>query len=148
MTGIEFIVSGGRTFSKHVDGKPIEQTIREQQTIISVIRPIFQIEGIRPFLIHGGAEGTDMTAGSVSLSHGMEPRVFHARWDMYGKRAGTLRNETMLEETNPIFLIAFPGGRGTSHMVRIARKSGLKVFEKDVDNNDPGDILEYIKSKI
>jgi hypothetical protein len=35
----------------------------------------------------------------------------------------------MLREGKPDLVIAFPGGRGTAHMTRIALEAGLKVIE-------------------
>jgi hypothetical protein len=35
----------------------------------------------------------------------------------------------MLAEFQPTLVIAFPGGRGTAHMVRIAKDAGVQVME-------------------
>jgi len=52
-----------------------------------------------------------------------------AEWDKFGRRAGPLRNEQMLREGKPDVVVAFPGGRGTAHMVRIAKEAGIDVLE-------------------
>ena len=40
-----------------------------------------------------------------------------------------IRNRRMLEEGRPDLVIAFPGGKGTANMVRIALQAGIQVRE-------------------
>lgn len=84
-------------------------------------RPITQ-------LIHGAARGADSLAGEWCLFRGIPEIAVPAEWDKYGKRAGSIRNEVMLA-MNPDGVIAFPGGSGTAHMVRIAKAAGVTVWE-------------------
>lgn len=58
---------------------------------------------------------------------------FPAKWKMYGRSAGAIRNAVMLSEFQPDIVVAFPGGRGTAHMVRIARAAGIDVIEISSD---------------
>ena len=53
---------------------------------------------------------------------------FRARWTDYGKRAGPIRNQLMLNQ-KPNAVIAFPGNTGTANMTSIARKAGIKVYD-------------------
>jgi hypothetical protein len=52
-----------------------------------------------------------------------------ADWAGLGRKAGPIRNEQMLSEGQPHLVVAFPGGRGTAHMVGIARAAGVEVIE-------------------
>jgi hypothetical protein len=79
-------------------------------------------------LIEGGARGADELAGRWAIDHGIKHTRVLAEWGKYGKRAGVLRNQQMLD-MNPDLVIAFPGGRGTAHMVSIAKAKGTKVIE-------------------
>jgi excisionase family DNA binding protein len=54
---------------------------------------------------------------------------YPAQWEVYGKSAGPRRNEHMLREGKPDGFVAFPGGVGTAHLVRIAKAAGVKVWE-------------------
>ena len=47
-------------------------------------------------------------------------------WKKYGKKAGPLRNQQMLEEGKPDLVVAFPGGNGTADMVRRAKKANIE----------------------
>lgn len=81
-------------------------------------------------IIHGAAKGADSFAGHWARVFGIKETAVPADWDKHGKRAGPLRNEEMLK-LKPDGVVAFPGGRGTDHMVRIAKEAGIKVMRVD-----------------
>jgi len=81
-------------------------------------------------VIHGGARGADTLAGEWAMKRQRVPViVYHADWNAHGRSAGPIRNAKMLAEGKPDLVIAFPGGKGTAHMVSIARKAGVPVIE-------------------
>lgn len=55
--------------------------------------------------------------------------AFPADWNRYGKAAGPIRNQQMLDVGKPDMVLAFPGGRGTADMVRRAKDAGIRVVE-------------------
>lgn len=79
-------------------------------------------------VIHGAARGADELAGRWAASNGIACDAYLADWDRHGKSAGMIRNTTMLREGKPDCVVAFPGGAGTAHMVRISRAAGLSVW--------------------
>lgn len=80
-------------------------------------------------LIEGAARGADTLAGDWADSRGIERLTFVAEWERLGRSAGPIRNERMLKEGRPDLVVAFPGGRGTAHMTRVARTAGVRVLE-------------------
>ena len=80
-------------------------------------------------IIHGGANGADTMAGCWAEKYNIPVTVYNADWGRYGRAAGPKRNEKMLYEGKPEYVVAFPGGRGTAHMVRIAKSAGVVVIE-------------------
>jgi hypothetical protein len=78
-------------------------------------------------VIEGGARGADAIARYWADENGVAYLTFPADWDAHGPSAGPLRNIRMLQEGRPDLVAAFPGGRGTAHMVRIAREAGVHV---------------------
>jgi predicted Rossmann-fold nucleotide-binding protein len=80
-------------------------------------------------IIQGGADGADRLAAEWAWDQGFRVGTFNADWKAHGKAAGAIRNVLMLTEGKPDFVIAFPGGRGTAHMVQIAKSAGVKVYE-------------------
>jgi SLOG family YspA-like protein len=80
-------------------------------------------------VIHGGAKGADSLADQWAVLNYLPFYEFKADWDKYGKAAGLIRNQQILDEGKPDVVVAFKGGRGTAHMKRIARAAGVEVIE-------------------
>lgn len=79
-------------------------------------------------LIHGGALGADTLAGQWAQTRGVQEVKCAANWTKHGKGAGPIRNRRMLE-LKPDIVIAFPGGRGTADMVKVAKEASIMVVE-------------------
>lgn len=86
----------------------------------------------RNTLICGMAKGADSLAWRWFDAWGYDIEEYPADWDKYGKRAGYIRNQQMLDEGKPDQVIAFPGGKGTKMMIDLARKANVKVLVIDV----------------
>jgi len=83
-------------------------------------------------IIHGGARGADSLAGSWAVKESIETEVYiiaNHDWAEHGKKAGILRNQKMLDASQPDIVIAFPGKSGTAHMVKISKEAGYKVYK-------------------
>lgn len=88
------------------------------------------LDGINPTsVIHGGAKGADTMASLWARERGVPQKEYIADWKAHGRKAGPLRNERMLREGMPDVIVAFPGGRGTAHMVRISTEAGVPVID-------------------
>jgi hypothetical protein len=59
----------------------------------------------------------------------VEERVTDEEWKKFGPAAGPMRNRRMLVRHKPEYVIALPGGRGTSDMLAQARAAGVKCIE-------------------
>jgi len=80
-------------------------------------------------LIHGAAKGADSAAGRWANLSSIKEISFPANWKKFGKSAGPIRNQRMIDEGKPDLVIAFAGGRGTANMVNAARQAGIEVVE-------------------
>jgi len=118
------LVCGGRDY----DDEPVFDRIMD--SFLSVFRD--EHPHTRLVIVHGGARGADRLAGMWAKSRGVPVVVCPADWDAHGKSAGIIRNVEMLKKWIPAVVIAFPGGRGTAHMMMIARKAGVYVHEVKV----------------
>jgi len=80
-------------------------------------------------LIHGGCRGADRLAGHIGLGMGFKIRKYPAQWNRYGKAAGVIRNQQMLDEGRPDIVIGFHDNieqsRGTKDMLNRAKKAGI-----------------------
>lgn len=81
-------------------------------------------------IIEGTCRGADRIAGEWAGEKGIDCLEFPAQWDKYGRRAGYLRNQQMLDEGHPDLVVAFqlPGSRGTAMMVDLALKAGVETI--------------------
>lgn len=118
------IVCGGRTFD---DQRWVERALDELVAEIGSF-----------VLVCGGQKkwdrnldrwiGADYQAATWALRRGHEYMVVKAQWDRFGRRAGMLRNQQMIDEHGPSIVVAFPGGRGTANMAHRGRQAGLIVI--------------------
>ena len=79
-------------------------------------------------IVHGAARGVDATAHQWANAHAIKVTPVPAKWDLYKKSAGYRRNHEILNAHRPDILIAFPGGRGTMHMVKHAIKAFIPLI--------------------
>lgn len=85
----------------------------------------------RDELAHGACSGADSIAAEYARRRGWKVTEFRANWRPNGsldRSAGPRRNRRLLDEFKPELLIAFPGGRGTTNMIKLAKKAGIPVF--------------------
>lgn len=80
-------------------------------------------------IISGKAKGADTVAIEWAVVNWCSWEEYPADWEQYGKAAGPIRNQRMLDEGKPDLVIAFPGGTGTADMVRRAKAAGIEVRE-------------------
>ncbi len=121
---MKLLVCGGRTFGVQqlaLFNVPGDIDRAEMQRWIEH-RVLDATHASRPVtcLVHGGAHGADMVAGAWARLNNIEQRVYKPDWKTHGKAAGIMRNDEMLNIEKPDMVLAFPGGRGTEHMVSIA----------------------------
>ena len=84
-------------------------------------------------VIHGAARGADTLASrwvrEMNSMRNHDPIITEieepAKWKLHGKAAGPIRNQLMLVEHKPDMVLAFPGGKGTANMIKIARWNGV-----------------------
>lgn len=105
------------------------------------------LEGPKPRLVHGGAQGADKLAGWWARAHGVRCEVHPAQWDApctpqcppdhrkerwtsgtYCPLAGHRRNQLMVD-LKPLLVLAFQvdGSTGTKDCVDRAKAAGIPV---------------------
>lgn len=108
------IIAGSRSFSSY---SFLEKSCLE---IFNSLRGF-------PLVISGDAAGADQLGVKFATEHGIPVLHMPAKWSLYGKRAGMIRNRKMLEQADR--LIAFWDGQssGTVNMIQIAKEKGIPV---------------------
>jgi hypothetical protein len=113
---MKVLVCGGRDYDDDVKVFETLDRVNVEKDIIDVI-------------ISGQARGADTIGEWYAKDRGLEIDKYPAQWNKYGKSAGYKRNTQMLVEGKPDLVVAFPGGRGTAMMVKIAKDAGVEVME-------------------
>lgn len=78
-------------------------------------------------IIQGGAQGADAIALRWAVNAEVPVVTHYANWRKFNKAAGPFRNQAMLTEWGPHLVIAFPGGPGTLHMMKLANRKGIPL---------------------
>lgn len=92
-------------------------------------------------VLHGDARGADHLAGRWAGDRGIAQVIFPANWKGEGYAAGPRRNLRMLEIGRPDVVVAFPGGKGTAHMIQAAEDAGVPVRRVGILVPDDSDRL-------
>jgi len=78
-------------------------------------------------VVQGGARGADSLARRWAIENKIPFEQYDADWKQYGKAAGPIRNQEMLDESGATMVIAFPGGNGTYDMIKRAKKAQVEL---------------------
>ena len=83
-------------------------------------------------ILSGGASGADLMGEQYAADRGYTVQRYPAQWNIFGKRAGLIRNRLMAENADA--LIAFWDGRskGTQNMIYEAMRAGLQIAVKQI----------------
>jgi hypothetical protein len=110
------IIAGSRTIGNY---RLVEDAVKECGW------PITEV-------VCGKAKGVDTLGESWGFNHQVNIRYFPADWNKFGRKAGFLRNMEMAEYGEALILIWDGESKGSKMMLDIARKKGLKIYEKVV----------------
>lgn len=138
------LVCGGRNFCSLV-GKPSQEWRDKYERDWLVLNTVMDkfcrehdllyhdeyqmVDSSKLHIISGAAKGADTAIIDWCVVNWLPCTEYLADWKRYGKRAGPIRNQQMLDEGKPDLVIAFPGGTGTADMIRRSKAAGLQVIE-------------------
>ena len=108
------LVCGGRDYDDY-------------DTVIYCLDAVHNEYGVT-LLVEGGANGADAHGGIWADNNQIPRCTMWANWTKQGRKAGPIRNQNMLDLLHPDCVVAFPGGKGTSNMIRLAEQSGVTVW--------------------
>jgi hypothetical protein len=84
-------------------------------------------------IVSGGAAGADVMAERLAREFAIPITIYPANWEKFGKRAGMIRNESIVNDCEAV--VAFPGpdSIGTRGTISLARKKGIPVYVKEAN---------------
>lgn len=116
---MKVIICGGREFDNY-------DAVKE--TMDAVVLHYGDVTAV----VQGGARGADLLGRKWAIENNIPYEQYDADWARYGKAAGFMRNQEMLEESGANLVVAFPGGNGTYDMVKRARRHGVEIVNVSV----------------
>lgn len=78
-------------------------------------------------IVSGTARGADILGERYASETGISIKRFPANWNLYGKRAGYIRNREMAEYADACIVFWNGESRGTKHMIDLATLMKLTI---------------------
>ncbi len=73
-------------------------------------------------VVSGGARGADKLGENWAKAHGIDTLIFLPEWDKYGKRAGFIRNEDIILNSDQVVAFWDYLSRGTANGISLCKK--------------------------
>ena len=90
------LICGSRDYEDYYNFEKMVEAILDEHQIVD------------PVIIHGAADGADTMADEFAKINSFRCLRFPAKWFLYKKSAGPIRNQQMIDEGKPHLVIAFP----------------------------------------
>ena len=110
---MKLAIVGSRTFS---DFNLLQRTMN-----------FFIFEDIKE-IISGGARGADFLGKRYAENYAIKFTEYLAGWDKYGKSAGFIRNQTIVDNCDMVLAFWNGESRGTADTIEKARKAKKPTF--------------------
>ncbi len=111
------LICGGRDYN---DAHSMYEVIMELPAKLGVLLDEITI-------VHGAAKGADTLAEKIAMHLNIKTEKHPAKWHIYGKKAGPIRNQEMLD-SGIDFVVAFPGGRGTEDTIHRTTNMNIPIW--------------------
>ena len=100
----------------------------ERDVIYEALSSVSVEKGDQVTVIHGGARGADYHAQECAYKLGYAVERHDADWEKYGKQAGYIRNQEMVNAGADICLAFIKNeSKGATMCAKIADKAGIPV---------------------
>lgn len=98
-----------------------------------ILKTLLGLGGGPHTIIDGQASGADSLGNKAAMSLSWPWKRYPADWARYGRAAGPIRNQQMLDEGKPELVLAFHDdlvhSKGTKDMISRAEKAKIKVIK-------------------
>lgn len=94
---------------------------------LDVVREYVREQSRDTIIISGGARGVDTVAIEEATRLGLLCEVYPADWEQYGKKAGMIRNQQIVDAADEIIAFWDERSRGTKHTIQRAQRMGKPI---------------------
>jgi hypothetical protein len=110
----------------------LEKYEKEYLQVVEFIKSCIEILGNPVEIVEGEAEGVDLAGRRWAIENDINIKPFQARWNLYGKRAGFLRNVEMADYSDCGIAVIKDKSKGSMMMLREMQKRNKIVLVKEV----------------
>ena len=105
----------------------------------SIINFVKRLAGKYPdtVVVSGGARGVDSVAVKAAELAGLKVEVYPADWDKHGKKAGFLRNKTIVDRADKLVAFWDMESAGTAHSIGLALEKKIPVYVSGPESLSP-----------
>ena len=107
------IIAGSRNFNDYgILKKKLNAILKNQKEVT---------------IISGTANGADKLGERYANDNHLKLEQYPAMWDLFGKKAGYMRNEEMVKVADAAIVFWDGKSKGSKHMIDISKKYNLKL---------------------
>jgi len=107
------IIAGSRNFNDYgIVKKKLNAILKNQKEVT---------------IISGTANGADKLGERYANDNHLKLEQYPAMWDLFGKKAGYMRNEEMVKFADAAIVFWDGKSKGSKHMIDISKKYNLKL---------------------
>lgn len=102
----------------------------DRDKVFHILDALHARVGHNLMIISGGAPGADELAREWAVSRKVDHQVYYAKWRVFHKQAGPIRNRRMGRKKLRWVFAFHPNlaeSRGTADMIKVATDRGVKV---------------------
>ena len=81
-------------------------------------------------LLSGGCRGADALGERYAKENGLSVEYYPAEWEKYGKAAGPIRNQIMVDNCDYVVCFWDNKSKGTKSLINYTKKTGKPLFVK------------------
>lgn len=79
-------------------------------------------------IVSGGAKGADSLAEEIADKFELKKIIIKPQWNVFGKKAGMVRNEEIVDTSDIIVALWNGKSRGTKNTISLARRKNKQVY--------------------
>jgi hypothetical protein len=101
----------------------------DREKVYHVLDAYYGRIGPKMLLLNGGARGADTLAREWAVDRQVDHMTLYAKWELFGRSAGPIRNRRMAKRKPRLVLAFHPDidkSKGTADMIDIAERRDIK----------------------
>lgn len=111
---------------------------------VSLILDNFKARMKIDLIVSGGAHGVDTFAARWAKKNGIEVQFFSPDWKTFGKSAGAIRNQKIVDASDELAIFWDGESKGTAITIKMAEKA-RKPFHLIFSGTNPDNITKALE---